>query len=132
MRMIVAGLSVGVILILGIIAYFISMAPGGVVGEPVWTVPGGDSKQGRRAIVGYGCSSCHVVSGVRKATGRVGPKLEEINQQIYIGGVLPNTPDNLILWILDPKRFSPETAMPDLDVPEQDARHIASHLYGLP
>lgn len=132
MRMLIAGLSLGVIAILGIIVYFVSIGSGSGVGEPVWTVAGGDSQLGRKAIVGYGCSSCHVVSGVRRATGRVGPKLEEINEQIYIGGVLPNSPDNMILWILDPQEFSPETAMPDLDVTEGDARHIASHLYGLP
>jgi cytochrome c2 len=131
MRMLIAGLSLGLVVILGIIGWLVFAGPNGGSGDPVWTVSGGDSRQGRRAVVGYGCSSCHVISGVRRATGRVGPKLEEIVRQIYIGGVLPNSPNNLIRWIRNPQEFSPETAMPDLAVSEQDARHIASHLYGL-
>jgi cytochrome c1 len=73
-----------------------------------------------------------VISSIREATGRVGPKLEEIGDQIYIGGVLPNHPENMIRWIQNPKNFSPETAMPDLGVTEQDARDIADYLYRNP
>jgi cytochrome c len=97
--------------------------------QETWFVRGGDAKQGRPLIVRYGCAACHVVDGVGKATGRVGPKLQDIQQQVYIGGVLPNTAENMIRWIMEPQRFSPESAMPDLDVPEQEARHIAAYLF---
>ena len=97
---------------------------------PLWTVEGGDQRRGRQAILKYGCHACHVISSIREATGRVGPKLEDIREQIYLGGVLPNNPENMIQWILNPQRFSPETAMPDLSVTEQDARDIAAFLYG--
>jgi cytochrome c len=117
------------LLVLGSIGLLIlrDQWPGG--GQQVWTVPGGDPQQGRQAILKYGCSACHVIDGIRQATGRVGPKLEDFGQQIYIGGVLPNTPDNLIQWIMNPNEVSPDTAMPDLDVTEQDARDIAAYLY---
>ncbi len=59
----------------------------------------------------------------------MGPKLEDLRHQIYIGGVLANEPDNLIRWIQNPKRYSPDTAMPNLGVSEQDARDIAAYLY---
>jgi cytochrome c len=97
--------------------------------QPVWTVQGGDPQRGRPAILKYGCSACHVIDGIRQATGRVGPKLEDFGQQIYTAGILPNTPDNLIAWIVNPKEVSPRTAMPDLDVSEQDARDIAAYLH---
>jgi cytochrome c len=97
--------------------------------EPVWTVPEADPQQGRRAILAYGCSACHVVAGIGQARGRVGPKLEDIGEQIYIAGVLPNTPANMIEWIMNPQDVSPQTAMPDLDVSEWDARNIAAYLY---
>jgi cytochrome c len=130
MRAYVLWLLLGAILILGAPGYFHMRDPEQKTGGPVWTVPGGDPSRGRRAILKYGCSACHVIPGVREATGRVGPKLEDIHRQIYIGGVLPNFPDNLIRWIQDPQEFSPETAMPNLDVSEQDARDITAHLHG--
>jgi cytochrome c2 len=96
----------------------------------VWTVEGGDQRRGEQAILKYGCHACHVIPDIRQATGRVGPKLEDIRDQIYIGGVVTNHPANMIQWIRAPRNFSPETAMPDLGVTEQDARDIAAYLYG--
>ncbi len=118
------------IVILGGIGYLTYRSIDGKINQPVWSVPDGVARQGRQASLKYGCYACHVIEGIRRATGRVGPKLEDIDEQIYVGGVLPNSPDNMIRWIQDPKRFSPETAMPDLDVSEQDARNIAAYLYG--
>ena len=97
---------------------------------PVWSVPGGNQNQGRRAILVYGCYACHVVTNIPEATGRVGPKLEDIARQIYIGGVLPNSPDSMIAWIENPRRFSPQTAMPNLNVSASDARDITAYLFG--
>lgn len=98
--------------------------------SPVWAVHGGDPRRGRQAILKYGCHACHVISSVREARGRVGPKLEDIGEQIYIGGVLTNHPENMIRWIMDPQGISPQTAMPNMGVTEQDARDIAAYLYG--
>jgi cytochrome c2 len=103
--------------------------PGRDMQDPVWAVPGGDSQRGAQAIVRHGCFACHVIAGIRQADGRVGPKLLDIQRQIYIGGVLPNSPDSMIRWLQDPRVFSPETAMPDLGVTEQEARDIAAYLY---
>jgi cytochrome c2 len=135
MRMLIAALTIAGAVFLGILAYF-TLNPwhggGHRRDHPVWAVHGGDRREGRRAILLYGCYACHVVSGIREATGRVGPKLEEIDRQIYIGGVLTNSPGNMIDWIQDPPRFSPETAMPDLNVSEQDARNITAYLFQNP
>ena len=43
--------------------------------------------------------------------------------------VLPNSADNLVKWIMDPRAVSPRTAMPDLGVSEAEARHMAAYLY---
>jgi cytochrome c2 len=45
--------------------------------------------------------------------------------------LLPNEPDNLIAWIVNPQRFEPGTAMPTLGITEEDATHIAAYLYTL-
>lgn len=99
---------------------------------PVLYVPGANPERGRELIRGYGCGACHRIPGVRNATGRVGPPLNRMSEQVYVAGVLPNTPENLIFWIADPKKVDPQTAMPDLGVSEQEARDIAEYLYRLP
>lgn len=92
---------------------------------------GGDSRRGPELIEEYGCGSCHSVPGVTGANGRVGPSLEGFGQQIYIAGELVNTPENLVRWITDPQGVEPGTAMPDLDVSDEDARDIAAYLLSL-
>lgn len=92
-------------------------------------VPNADPIRGRALIERYGCGSCHVVPGIRSAVGEVGPRLDRLNRQTYIAGVLPNTPENMIVWIADPKTADPRTAMPDLGVTPEEARDIAAYLY---
>jgi cytochrome c1 len=50
---------------------------------------------------------------------------------MFIGGVLPNRPANLVRWIRFPQETDSLTAMPDLGVSERDARDIAAYLYGV-
>jgi cytochrome c len=99
---------------------------------PALYVPDASPERGRVLIREYGCGACHTVPGVGGATGKVGPRLDRVREHVYVGGVLPNTPQNMIFWIANPKEADPRTAMPDLDVSEEDARDIAAYLYGLP
>ena len=48
---------------------------------------------------------------------------------VYVGGVVTNSPDNLIKWILSPQAFSPRSAMPATGITEAEARDIAAYLY---
>ncbi len=89
----------------------------------------GDREEGRRLIASYGCGSCHRIPGVRGATGKVGPILKGVKSQAYLAGVLPNTFDNLVLWLTDTQRIAPGSAMPDLGVSEKEAMDMASYLY---
>jgi cytochrome c2 len=90
---------------------------------------GGVPERGPEIISRFGCSGCHVIPGVEGPKGRVGPPLEDIARRVYIGGVLPNTPDNMIRWLLDPPAVDPLTAMPATGLSETDARDIAAYLY---
>jgi cytochrome c2 len=92
---------------------------------------GGSPQRGKAAISKYGCSSCHTIPGVRGASALVGPNLEQVASRMYIAGVLPNTPDNMIRWIQHPRDVDPLTAMPNLGVTDEDARDIAGYLYTL-
>src|SRR5213078_5128082 len=64
----------------------------------------------------YGCGSCHDIPGVSGAVGMVGPPLGQIAQRVYIAGVLPNEPDNMIKWIENPPGIDSKTAMPYMGV----------------
>lgn len=78
-----------------------------------------------------GCGSCHRIPGVARAEGRVGPPLDGLADRIYLAGELTNTPDNLIRWLRSPQEVSPGTAMPDVGLTEEEARHIAAYLLTL-
>jgi cytochrome c2 len=96
---------------------------------PPAQAPDGNPRQGRLAIMRYGCGSCHTISGVPGARGRAGPPLSDFGGRGYIAGELPNNEANLIRWIQDPQAVEPGTAMPDLGVNRTDARDIAAYLY---
>ena len=92
---------------------------------------GGNPYRGRAAIRTYGCGSCHTIPGVAGADALVGPPLTHIASRSYVGGVIQNTPENLVHWILDPPSIDSKTAMPNLKLSETDARDIAGYLYTL-
>jgi cytochrome c2 len=92
-------------------------------------ITGGDSRRGEALFIQYGCGSCHAVTGVRTATGDVGPPLDGIATRTIIAGHLANRAPNMEHWIQDPQHVSPGTAMPDLGVSAADARDITAFLY---
>jgi cytochrome c len=94
-------------------------------------VPGGDPDVGRRLLDNYGCGECHVIPGVAGADSWAGPPLTEWSARRFIAGALPNTPENLMLFIMDPDSVEPGTAMPDLGVDTAAARHMAAYLFTL-
>lgn len=91
---------------------------------------GGDPALGRKLVLSYGCTSCHTIPGIR-GDANVGPPLARIGSRAYVGGVLTNTPDNLIRWLEDPPAVDAKTAMPNLHLSHDDARHVATYLYTL-
>ena len=97
--------------------------------EHAAAVTGGDPRRGEAMFIQYGCGSCHAATGVRTATGAVGPPLDGIATRVIVAGHLANTPQNMQRWIRDPQHVTPGTAMPDLNVGAQDARDITAFLY---
>jgi cytochrome c2 len=92
---------------------------------------GGRPARGRELIRHYGCVSCHTIPGIRGADALVGPPLAGIASRAYIAGVLPNTPETMMLWIRNPQAVDSLTAMPNTGVTAGDARDIAAYLYTL-
>ncbi|TPM34600.1 cytochrome c [Mesorhizobium sp. B2-3-4] len=90
---------------------------------------GGDPGRAPAIFRRYGCAGCHTISGIPGADGQAGAPLAKLSKRVYIAGLLENRPANLVAWIVSPQRFSPQTAMPQSGISEQEARDLAAYLY---
>ncbi|MEH6388130.1 c-type cytochrome [Pseudomonas profundi] len=86
------------------------------------------AQKGAQLIRDYGCGSCHRIPGITGADGLVGPSLELIGRRAYLGGVVPNQPETMVRWLMDPQGVDPRTAMPNLGLAEDEARAISAYL----
>jgi cytochrome c len=99
--------------------------------EPAQPVLGGDAERGRERIAAYGCGACHTIPGVPAAHGRVAPPLIDWGTRTSIVGLVPNTPERLIQWIMAPESLRAGTTMPNVGVSRDDAQQMAAYLYSL-
>lgn len=113
------------------LAIVVSLLAGGCDKHPVMQVTGGDPENGKRLIQSYGCVACHTIPGIAGVGSNVGPPLHKIGRRAYLGGVLPNTPDDMVRWLRDPPAVDPRTAMPNLGISQAEAQDIAAYLYTL-
>ena len=84
-------------------------------------------RRGGDLLRSYGCVTCHQTPGF--GPGYVGPSLVGFAERQYIAGILVNAPSNAVAWIMNPGRYTPGTAMPDLGVSSADAFDITAYLY---
>lgn len=128
-----AGIVVAALACIGLV--FIVMGASTMLRAPDFRpqdVPGGDVERGRKALVEYKCGACHTIAGVEGANGTRGQPLAGLSLRNDIVGVLPNTPDDVVQWIRDPKSIYPQTNMPNLNVTPEDALDMVAYLYSLP
>lgn len=92
---------------------------------------GGDSERGRSLIAARHCGACHTIPRVTGAVGVVGPRLAGIARRTFIGGSMPNTPQNLARWVRNPHNIDPTTAMPAVGLDDAQALDVATFLYAL-
>jgi len=91
----------------------------------------GSVDRGESLLYSYNCGSCHSIPGVAEANGTVGPPLDGFANQTYVSGLLTNTPENLVRWIVDPQQVDASSAMPKLGVTDEQALDIVAYLYTL-
>lgn len=125
----IAAILAGILFIVGVSVFF-ALSGSGSEGSAV-VFPDASPERGKRALVDYGCTGCHMVPGVRGADALVGPPLTYWADREYIAGRIRNTPDNLVSWIMAPQSIAPGSAMPDMGVTWGDARDIAAYLLTL-
>jgi cytochrome c2 len=92
-------------------------------------IAGGDAARGRALMAQYQCGACHVIPELAAARGTDGPTLDHFGRRSYIAGHIPNIPERLVAWIVDPPAMAPGTRMPVMGVSEPEARHMAAALY---
>lgn len=92
---------------------------------------GGDQAMGREAIVQHGCGACHRIPGVADHGALVGPPLDGWSKRSFIAGTLPNSAENLALWLSDPQAVRPGSAMPTLELTESEVADIVAYLFTL-
>ena len=93
--------------------------------------PGADRRgaiDARAVMADAGCGSCHEIPGVEGADGRAAPPLTHFARRAWVAGRLENEPVELARWIEDPLEVDPKTAMPDLDLTDDEARAVADYL----
>jgi sulfur-oxidizing protein SoxX len=98
---------------------------------PVRTIAGADPARGLAVMERVGCATCHALPGIEWPKGRAGPPLKGFGTRTMIAGRLPNQPEVLIAWLIDPPSLAPGTAMPPSPISESEARDIAAYLYTL-
>ncbi len=113
----------------GLIA--LTACTGGKITSPYTIETGGNAARGAQLINQFRCGACHLIPGIHDARGMVGPPLIYFGRRTFIGGEVPNTPDNLVHWIRSPQSIEPGTAMPALGLTDQQARDVAAYLYTL-
>ncbi|SFH26804.1 hypothetical protein SAMN04488020_10921 [Palleronia marisminoris] len=90
-----------------------------------------DQDAARALIDANGCGTCHRIPETEGADGLTGPPLTAMSRQVYVAGVVPNTPDMLTAFIADPQAIDPRSAMPDLGLSLEEARLIGEYLYAV-
>ena len=93
---------------------------------------GGDPARAPAVIRRHGCASCHVIPDVAGARGRVGPSLAGVAGRRTIAGRLPNSPETLVRFIVNPRHADPNTLMPVTGITEAEARDVVAWLLARP
>jgi cytochrome c2/predicted nucleic acid-binding Zn-ribbon protein len=90
---------------------------------------GGNPLRGAQLVESVGCMGCHVIGDddrIREGRGLhydAAPELSRVGSKV--------TADWLYDWIRNPKRYRPETRMPDMRLTDAEARDIVSYLISL-
>jgi mono/diheme cytochrome c family protein len=79
----------------------------------------------------YACHGCHRIEGVVGPKSYAGPALVDWSRRKYIAGTAPNTHENLVRFLREPRAISPGTLMPDLQIADADANDMATYLMRL-
>jgi cytochrome c oxidase subunit 2 len=99
--------------------------------EPAAAPPDSLAAAGQGVFAGSACALCHTVRGT-PAGGRLGPDLTHLAARGTIAaGTLPNTPGDLMAWIVGPQAFKPGTIMPAVPLRPGELQALVAYLRSL-
>ena len=89
-------------------------------------------RRGQAVFMAEGCAGCHTIRGT-PADGRFGPDLTHVGSRLTIAaGTLPNTPENMALWLTRTDRIKPGVEMPTYAwLDGQELADLVRYLEGL-
>jgi cytochrome c oxidase subunit 2 len=74
------------------------------------------------------CAGCHAIRGT-DAAGQHAPDLTHLNSRRRLAaGLLPNTPDNLMNWIVNAQQLKPGSRMPSIALSETEKLALSTYL----
>jgi cytochrome c oxidase subunit 2 len=77
------------------------------------------------------CVDCHRIRGT-SAKGTYAPDLTHLmSRQTLASGILPNTPENLRRWVVDPQKIKPGCLMAGFDLGQEDVDLMVDYLLSL-
>jgi cytochrome c oxidase subunit 2 len=96
--------------------------------QPGRDPPESTARKGRDVFMQARCAGCHTVRGT-EAAGQIAPDLTHIAARLTLGaGTLPNTAENLAIWIRDPQRVKPGNQMPPNLLSSDDLHALVAYL----
>jgi cytochrome c oxidase subunit II len=89
-----------------------------------------DLFRGRQVFVDHPCSACHTIAGT--SNGTAGPDLTHVASRAELGaGTIPNTPETLAIWVVDPQSVKPGNLMPNETLSGPDLQSLVAYLDSL-
>ena len=84
--------------------------------------------EGRQVFESQSCVSCHVIRGT-PAKGKFGPDLTHLmSRETIASGAVPNTVENLGLWVRNPPALKPGCLMPSMELNDHDLEALTAYL----
>jgi cytochrome c oxidase subunit 2 len=85
----------------------------------------------KAAFLAQSCVNCHRVRGT-PAQGTYAPDLTHLmSRQTLAAGVVPNTPENLRIWVENPNKIKPGCLMPAFGLSDQERERVVRYLLTL-
>jgi cytochrome c oxidase subunit 2 len=93
--------------------------------------PTGIAAEGAQLFQTKKCADCHALTATAIEL-RKGPNLAHLASREFLGGgILPNTPENLMLWLTDPQSAKPGNRMPNTPLTAEERRALLAYLVSL-